>query len=165
MPYQLFSDEFHPVAGVVYGKVDIPSLASRHALYMAQHPFASRSAFAYTVVVLVCIALMVVAGLALGRILAEHNRKAHGIIGWSAVMVGAWSLVLLTAMPYFVPCPTFVGPGITCSVASQAAAHWALGLLPLALLLTVLPMIVAFSTRRLLDRPAASPAVREGTLV
>jgi hypothetical protein len=132
-------------------------------MYLAQHPFASRSAFAYTMVVFACIALMVVAALALGRILAERNRKAHGIIGWSAVMVGAWSLVLLTAGPFFVTCPNYGRLGITCSLASQSAAHWALGLLPLCALLTVLPAIAAFSALRLMAKPSAStPSMAQG---
>jgi hypothetical protein len=158
-----------PFSGYVYGKAP-QSLSPQEAaqVYLNQHPIASTSAFAYTVVVLVCLGLMVVASIAIGRILAERNRKGHGIIGWSAIMVGAWSLVLLTALPrapYFAPCPAYPGPSITCSVASQAAAHWALGLLPLAFLLTVLPAIAAFSTRRMLTKPAASSASKQDALV
>ena len=124
--------------------------------YARLHPIASTSAFAYTVVVLVCMGLMLLASIAIGRILTEHNRKARGIIGWSAVMVGAWSLVLLTAAPYNVPCPAYPGRDITCSVASQAAAHWVVGLVPMCVLLSALPMLVVFTALRLVAKPSAT---------
>jgi hypothetical protein len=155
-----------PVFGyVIAGKTTLSmsdQIAALRQLYLTQHPIASTSAFAYTVVVLVCLGLIALASIAIGRILVQRDRKARGIVGWSVVLVGAWSLVLLTAAPHFVPCPaSYIGPGITCSIASQAAAHWALGLLPMALLLTILPAIAAYSARRMLATPAAPSASRQ----
>jgi hypothetical protein len=165
MPNTLFDDVNHGYTGYFTdGKITEP-FPPPGVQYTAQHPFASHSAFAYTMAVFVCMALMVLAGLALGWILAARNRKAHGIIGWIAVMVGAWSVVLLTARGLTWPCPAYLVPGSTCSLASQAAAHWAIGLLPLAFLLTVLPTIAAFSTRRMLVKPAASSASKQDAFV
>jgi hypothetical protein len=133
--------------------------------FMELPPTPSRSRFAYVVVVLVCMGLMALASIAVGRILSESDRKAHGIIGWSVVMTGAWSLVLLTAAPHFATCPSDPGFGVTCSVASQSAAHWALSMLPWCLALTVLPAVVAFSVRGLLAKPATPSDAKSETFV